>query len=59
MTNTFLAIASISETICVDKSTILPFASSPNKFLHFILSIGSSPAVGSSSISILGSFNNA
>ena len=52
-----LAIYSISETICVDNNTNLSSESSLIKFRNLILSFGSSPAVGSSSIRIFGLFN--
>ena len=52
-----LAIYSISETIWVDNNTNLSSASSLIRFRNRIRSLGSSPAVGSSRIKILGSFN--
>ena len=51
------AIYSISETICVDNNTNLSSANSLIKFRKRIRSLGSSPAVGSSRIKILGLFN--
>ena len=51
------AIYSMSETICVDNNTSLSSESSLIKLRNLILSFGSSPAVGSSSIKILGLFN--
>ena len=51
------AIYSTSETICVDSMTIRSLESSLIMLRKRTLSVGSSPAVGSSNINIFGLFN--
>ena len=49
----------MSDTICVDIIIILSFDISDIIFRKYARSLGSNPAVGSSKIRILGSFNKA